>query len=63
MVFRHMNPEQLFHELLGLGANWQVTELVYLRGGRGEVRIVIEETEALIESLNCEVNIISKRIL
>ena len=47
-----MKPEQLFHELLGLGANWQVTELVYLRGGRGEVRIAIEETDALIESLN-----------
>ena len=44
----------LFHELLGLGANWQVTELVYLKGGRGEVRIVIEDTNALVESLNCK---------
>ncbi len=49
-----MKPEELFHELLGLGANWQVTELVYLKGGRGEVRIVIEDTDALIESLNCK---------
>ena len=49
-----MKPEKLFHELLGLGANWQVTELVYLKGGRGEVRIVIEDTESLIESLNCK---------
>ncbi len=49
-----MKPEELFHELLGLGANWRVTELVYLKGGRGEVRIVIEDTAALIESLNCK---------
>ena len=49
-----MKPEELFHELLGLGANWQVTELVYLKGGRGEIRIVIADTNALIESLNCK---------
>ena len=48
-----MSPEKLFHKLLGLGANWQVTELAYLKGGRGEVRIVIEKTDALFESLNC----------
>ena len=42
-----MSPEKLFHELLGLGTNWQVAELAYLKGGRGEVRIVIEETDAL----------------
>ena len=49
-----MKPEELFHDLLGLGANWQVTELVYLKGGRGEVRIVIEDTDTLIESLSCK---------
>ena len=48
-----MSPEKLFHELLGLGMNWQVTELAYLKGGRGEVRIIIDETGALFESLNC----------
>ena len=50
--FHPMSPENLFHELLGLGANCQVTELAYLKGGRGEVRIVIEQTDALFESLN-----------
>ena len=49
-----MGPEKLFHELLGLGAHWRVTELVYFKGERGEVRIVIEETQALIESLSCK---------
>ena len=48
-----MSPEKLFHELLGLGINWRVTELAYLKGGRGEVRIVIEDTDALFESLSC----------
>ncbi len=49
-----IKPEDLFHELLGLGTNWQVKELIYLKGSRGEVRIIIEETDALIESLNCK---------
>lgn len=31
-----MSPENLFHELLVLGANWQVTELTYLKGDQGE---------------------------
>lgn len=26
---------------------------VYLKGGRGEIRIVIEDTDVLIERLNC----------
>ena len=48
-----MSAEKLFHELLGLGVHWRVTELAYLKGGRGEVRIVIEDTDALFESLSC----------
>ena len=48
-----MSPEKLCHELLSLGAHWRVTELAYLKGGRGEVRIVIEDTDALFESLSC----------
>ena len=47
------SPEKLFHELLSLGSHWRVTELEYLKGKRAEVRIVIEDTDALFESLSC----------
>lgn len=48
-----MSPEKLFHELLGLGDQWRVKELTYLKGSHSEVRIVIEDCAPLIESLNC----------
>ena len=48
-----MSPEKLFHELLGLGSHWRVTELEYLKGKHGEVRIVIEDEDALFDSLRC----------
>lgn len=38
-----MTPEKLFHELLGLGMNWNVTECEYDRG-EGVVRLRVEET-------------------
>lgn len=48
-----MSPEKLFHELLGLGDQWRVQELTYLKGGRGEVRIVIEDCAALFNGACC----------
>jgi len=48
-----MSPEKLFHELLGLGSHWRVTELEYLKGKRGEVRIVIEDEDVLFDALRC----------
>lgn len=48
-----MKPEVLFHELLGLGSHWQVTELVYLKGDHSEVRIVIKDEDALFDSFKC----------
>jgi len=48
-----MSPEKLFHELLGLGSGWTVSELEYLKGGSGEVRIVIEDTPLLFSSIRC----------
>jgi transposase len=48
-----MSPEKLFHELLGLGDHWRVKELTYLKGGHGEVRIVIEDCPGLYENLSC----------
>ena len=41
-----MTPEKLFHELLGLGLNWKVTECEFDRES-GVVRLRIEETEHL----------------
>lgn len=38
-----MTPEKLFHELLGLGLNWEVTECEYERES-GVVRLQIRET-------------------
>ena len=43
-----MTPEKLFHELLGLGLNWKVTECEFDRES-GVVRLRIEETEHLWE--------------
>lgn len=39
-----MTPEKLFHELLGLGMNWEVTECEYDRVG-GVVKLAVKETE------------------
>jgi transposase len=41
-----MTPEKLFHELLGLGMNWEVVECEYDRV-EGVVRLAIRETEQL----------------
>jgi hypothetical protein len=48
-----MSAESLFHDLLGLGAHWRVTELTHLPGAHSEVRIVIEATDGLYESYRC----------
>jgi transposase len=44
-----MTPEKLFHELLGLGMNWEVTECVYDRDA-GVVRLRVRETPQLWQS-------------
>ncbi len=41
-----MTPEKLFHELLGLGMNWEVTECVYDRDA-GVVKLRVQETAHL----------------
>jgi transposase len=41
-----MTPEKLFHQLLGLGLNWEVSECEYERS-KGVVRLVVKETEEL----------------
>ncbi len=41
-----MTPEKLFHDLLGLGLNWMVTECEFDRES-GVMRLRIEETEHL----------------
>ena len=41
-----VTPEKLFHELLGLGLNWKVTECEF-DSESGVVRLRIEETEHL----------------
>ena len=41
-----MTPEKLFHDLLGLGLNWKVTECEF-DSESGVVRLRIEETEHL----------------
>ncbi|HEV7404419.1 MAG TPA: hypothetical protein VGO11_15875 [Chthoniobacteraceae bacterium] len=38
-----MTPEKLFHELLGLGMNWEVTECEYDRVAN-VVRLAVKET-------------------
>jgi len=44
-----MTPEKLFHELLGLGMKWEVTECEYDRK-EGVVRLAIRETAELWKS-------------
>lgn len=48
-----MNPEKLFHDLLGLGSDWSVSELHYLKNKQSEVRIVIESQDSLKSSMTC----------
>jgi len=47
-----MTPERLFHELLGLGLNWEVTESRFDAAG-GTVHLEIQETSRLWDSLRC----------
>lgn len=47
-----MTPEKLFHELLGLGLNWEVTDSRFDRGS-GTVLLEIRETARLWESARC----------
>lgn len=47
-----MSPEKLFHELLGLGLNWEVAESRF-DAASGTVYLDIKETTALWESQRC----------
>jgi transposase len=47
-----MTPEKLFHELLGLGLNWEVVESRFERES-GTVFLEIRETPRLWESVRC----------
>src|SRR5216684_2998336 len=47
-----MTPEKLFHDLLGLGLNWEVVESRFERE-RGAVGLEIRETARLWESVRC----------
>src|SRR5712692_5788324 len=47
-----MTPEKLFHELLGLGLNWEVVESCFHHES-GTVRLEIGETARLWESVRC----------
>ena len=47
-----MTPEKLFHELLGLGLNWEVVESRFERES-GTVFLEIRETTKLWESVRC----------
>jgi transposase len=47
-----MTPEKLFHELLGLGLNWEVVESRFDQKS-GTVFLEIRETSRLWESLRC----------
>jgi transposase len=47
-----MTPEKLFHELLGLGLNWEVTESRFERES-GTVFLEIRETAKLWELVRC----------
>jgi transposase len=47
-----MTPEKLFHELLGLGLNWEVTDSHFDRE-KGTVVLEIKETERLWDSERC----------
>ena len=52
VVFWAMTPEKLFHELLGLGLNWEVTESRFERES-GTVFLQIRETKRLWELVRC----------
>jgi hypothetical protein len=47
-----MTPEKRFHELLGLGLNWEVAESLFDHK-RGTILLEIRETERLWESVRC----------
>jgi transposase len=47
-----MTPERLFHELLGLGLNWEVVESRF-DSSRATVHLEIQETSRLWDSLRC----------
>ena len=47
-----MTPEKLFHELLGLGLNWEVVDSRFDRE-QGTVLLEIRETERLWDSQRC----------
>jgi transposase len=47
-----MTPEKLFHELLGLGMNWEVIESRFDRE-KGTVHLEVKETSSLWETLRC----------
>jgi len=47
-----MTPEKMFHELLGLGMNWEVMESRFDRAS-GTVFLEIRETDKLWEGLRC----------
>jgi hypothetical protein len=47
-----MTPEKRFHELLGLGLNWEVAESRFDHK-RGTILLEIRETERLWESVRC----------
>jgi transposase len=47
-----MTPEKLFHDLLGLGLNWEVVESRFERE-RGAVGLELRETARLWESVRC----------
>jgi transposase len=47
-----MTPEKLFHELLGLGLNWEVTQSRFERE-KGTVFLEIRETPLLWEAARC----------
>lgn len=47
-----MTPEKLFHELLGLGMNWEVKESRF-DGASGTLFLEIEERRGLFETLRC----------
>ena len=47
-----MTPERLFHELLGLGLNWEVVESRFERES-GTVHLEVRETPKLWELVRC----------
>ena len=47
-----MTPERLFHELLGLGLNWEVVESRFERES-GTVHLEVRETPQLWELVRC----------